>query len=47
VLQAPGAVVPSKWNFLLNPDHPDFGKTAIGPKQAIRLDQRLARRPNL
>jgi RES domain-containing protein len=32
VLQVPSSIVPSEWNYLLNPAHPDFAKIAIGPK---------------
>jgi RES domain-containing protein len=42
ILRVPSAVVPTEWNFLLNPNHPDFGQIAIGPKQTLRLDRRLA-----
>ena len=41
VLRVPSVVVPSGWNFLLNPAHADFGKIAIGEPQPIRMDRRL------
>ncbi|MCL2641815.1 MAG: RES family NAD+ phosphorylase [Phycisphaerales bacterium] len=43
VLRLPSAVVPAEWNYLLNPEHPDFAKIAIGPKQPIEFDPRLAK----
>ena len=41
VLQVPSAIVPTEWNFLLNPNHPDFRRITIGLKQAVRFDPRL------
>ncbi|MGD0092107.1 MAG: RES family NAD+ phosphorylase [Planctomycetota bacterium] len=41
VLRVPSAIVPTEWNYLLNPAHPDFGKIAIGPKTPIQFDPRL------
>ena len=43
VLKVPSAVVPTEWNYLLNPLHPEFGRIAIGPKKAVRFDSRLVR----
>lgn len=41
VLRIPSAVVPTEWNYLLNPAHPDYAKITIGPKRAIKFDPRL------
>lgn len=41
VLRLPSVIVPTEWNYLLNPAHPDFAKIAIGPKQPIKFDPRL------
>lgn len=45
VLRLPSAVVPSEWNYLLNPAHRDFAKFTIGPKQQIKFDPRLIKTP--
>lgn len=41
VLVVPSAVVPAEWNFLLNPNHPDFAKIVIGAPQPFKYDPRL------
>ena len=41
VLRLPSVIVPSEWNYLLNPAHPDFARITIGPKQSIKFDPRL------
>jgi len=43
VLQVPSATLPSEFNFLLNPYHPDFPRLVIGKPSPFRLDARLAR----
>ena len=45
ILQLPSAIVPSEWNYLLNPEHPDFAKITIGRKQPIKFDPRLIKAP--
>ena len=45
VLQLPSVIVPSEWNYLLNPAHPDFAKITMGPKKPIRIDPRLIKVP--
>jgi len=42
VLRVP-AVVPNEWNYLLDPQHPDFRRIAIGPRHPIEFDARLLR----
>ncbi len=46
VLQVPSVIVPSEWNYLLNPAHPDFAKITLGPKQPIKFDSRLLKTPS-
>lgn len=41
VLRLPSAIVPTEWNYLLNPAHPDFSKISVGPKRPIQFDARL------
>jgi RES domain-containing protein len=43
VLQVPSATLPSEYNFLLNPRHPDFPRLVIGKPSPFRFDARLAR----
>lgn len=43
-LRVPSAVVPTEWNYLLNPLHADFVRTTIGAKQPIEFDPRLLKR---
>lgn len=45
VLRLPSAIVPSEWNYLLNPAHPDFAQITIAPKQPITFDPRLIKSP--
>jgi RES domain-containing protein len=41
VLRVPSVIVPAEWNYLLNPQHPDFKKIEISPKEPVRFDRRL------
>jgi len=41
VLKLPSPVVPTEFNYLLNPAHPDFGKISIGKPQLFKADPRL------
>lgn len=41
VLAVPSAVVPSEFNYLLNPLHPDFRKIKTGRPQKVMTDPRL------
>ena len=43
VLKVPSAVVIEEWNYLLNPQHPDFNKLVFGEPQPYQFDRRLAR----
>ncbi|MEO6486410.1 MAG: RES family NAD+ phosphorylase [Thermoanaerobaculia bacterium] len=44
VLQVPSAVIETEWNYLLNPEHPDFPKITIADPIPFSLDLRLLRR---
>lgn len=41
ILKVPSAVVPIEFNYLLNPEHPDFRSIDIGQPRPFRLDFRL------
>jgi RES domain-containing protein len=41
VLQVPSATLPAEYNFLLNPQHPDFPKLFIGRPATFQFDARL------
>jgi RES domain-containing protein len=41
VLKVPSALLPMESNFLLNPNHEDFKKLAIGEPILFALDERL------
>jgi RES domain-containing protein len=41
VLQVPSAVIPTEFNFLLNPSHKESRKLRIGKPQRLRFDRRL------
>jgi len=45
VLFVPSAIVPLERNVLLNPEHVDFKRLAIGAMQKIAVDPRLQRVP--
>lgn len=41
VLRVPSAIIQSEFNYLLNPEHPDFRSIEVGLPQPFRLDYRL------
>lgn len=41
VLKVPSAVIDEEWNYLLNPEHPDFTQIAIGKVKPFGFDARL------
>lgn len=43
VLAVPSAVIRREYNFLLNPEHPDFSQIRIGNPAGFELDPRLVR----
>lgn len=45
VLDVPSVVIPHERNFLLNPNHPDFGKIKRGTPAPLPFDRRLLGHP--
>lgn len=43
VLKVPSVVIPQEYNYLLNPNHPDFEILSIGTPIGFLFDPRLAR----
>ncbi len=41
VLRVPSAIVPVEFNFLLNPNHPDFSTIEIGESRSFSFDPRM------
>lgn len=41
VLRVPSAVIDEEWNYLLNPQHPDFDQIAVGLAKPFAFDTRL------
>lgn len=41
VLRVPSAVVPAQSNYLVNPEHPDFGELEVGTARPFPVDERL------
>jgi RES domain-containing protein len=41
ILAVPSAVIPSEFNYLLNPLHPDFVRIRIGRPEKVVTDRRL------
>jgi RES domain-containing protein len=41
VLQVPSAVIPTEFNYLFNPNHPDFVKVRLGKEGSFTFDPRL------
>ncbi len=41
VLRVPSATIPTEYNYLLNPAHPDFAKVTIERPKPFELDPRL------
>ncbi len=41
VLAVPSVIVPFEWNYLLNPEHPNFRKITLGIPREYRFDPRL------
>ena len=42
ILRVPSAVVPQEFNYLMNPNHPDFSALQIGIPIDLPLDPRIA-----
>ena len=45
-LKVPSAIIPSEYNFLINPSHDHFDKLLIRDKRPLILDRRLIKRSN-
>jgi RES domain-containing protein len=43
VLKVPSAVIVEEWNYVLNPQHPDFKKLILQKPKRFHFDRRLAR----
>lgn len=41
ILAVPSVVIPGEFNYLVNPEHADFGKLKIGKPTDFAFDQRL------
>lgn len=41
VLRVPSAVIESEYNYLLNPEHPNFPQLVIGDSRPFKFDPRL------
>ena len=44
VLKVPSVIVPTEWNYVLNPAHPAFTRITIGPRKPVKFDPRLLQR---
>lgn len=44
VLRVPSVIVPTEFNYLLNPGHKDFSKIHVGEARPFALDGRLLKR---
>jgi RES domain-containing protein len=44
VLRVPSVIVPSEYNFLINPAHRDFSGISIGSPNPLDVDHRLLRK---
>lgn len=43
VLRVPSAIIPSEWNYLLNPAHPEFSRITLIRTEPFVFDPRLKR----
>ncbi len=43
VLRVPSTIVPSEFNYLMSPAHPDFSKVRVLPAERFAADPRLGR----
>lgn len=41
VLRLPSAVIPEEYNYLLNPNHPDFNRLCLSEPKPFSFDPRL------
>jgi RES domain-containing protein len=40
-VRVPSAVVPTEWNILINPQHPDWARCEVEPAEPVEFDTRL------
>jgi RES domain-containing protein len=45
VVKVPSVVMPSEYNFLLNPQHEDFSRITFGKIQPLKYDKRIKGNP--
>lgn len=43
ILKVPSAIIVEEWNYILNPQHPDFKKVTFQRARRFQFDRRLAR----
>ncbi len=41
VLRVPSAIIPEEYNYLINPQHPDFGRIKVHATESFGFDERL------
>jgi len=41
ILKVPSVIIPSEFNYLINPEHPDFKKIKIGKPSSFSFDQKM------
>jgi RES domain-containing protein len=41
LLKVPSAIIPTEFNYVINPRHPDFNRLLIGQPIPFRFDPRL------
>ncbi|XPS82261.1 uncharacterized protein Dvar_02790 [Desulfosarcina variabilis str. Montpellier] len=41
MLRVPSVVIPIKYNYVINPSHPDYPQLKIGESQSLGFDKRL------
>ncbi|MBW2011412.1 MAG: RES family NAD+ phosphorylase [Deltaproteobacteria bacterium] len=44
ILKVPSAIIPIEYNYLINPDHPDFENLVIHSSQTFAFDPRLLKK---
>ena len=44
VVKVPSAIIPEEFNYLINPNHPDFKQIRVIRTEAFRLDKRFSKR---
>lgn len=44
VLRVPSVLIEAEWNYMLNPNHPDFSRIEIGRELPFAFPERLAHR---